>query len=302
MTAEPSVPETVFPDDAGMVVGIDGSTGSGHALRWAAARTGQFGPIRPVMTWHYPWWAASSPSPPPMIDFEAEARRNAEELIRPARADGVLDPIVSQGRPGPTLVEIGSSARLIVVGNRGHNALTDALLGSVSAHVVAHATVPVAVVPASAPIDFPHQRVVVGADGSDESIDGLRWALAETPSTEVVEVIHSWRYPTAAQAAMPATDYPTHEKMARQVLEETIDRALADLAPRVAEGWRNRIESRVEFGDPRAILAEAARSADLLVLGARGRGGLAHLLLGSVTTALLHRPVTATVVVPHRKD
>lgn len=300
MTADQTVPEAVFPDKPGMVVGIDGSTGSGHALRWATARTDRFGPIRPVMAWHYPWWAASSPNPPPMNDFEADARRNAEQFVEPARADGVLDPIVHHGRPGPTLVDVGASARLIVVGNRGHNALTDAILGSVSAHVVAHAAVPVAVIPASAPIDLPHRRVVVGADGSDESIAALRWGLSDTPTEETVEVIHGWTYPTAARAAIPATDYPAHEDMARRVLDETIERAIGGLPPEEADGYRKRIVRRLEFGDPRATLIEAAEDADLLVLGARGRGGLAHLLLGSVTTALLHRPVTATVVVPHR--
>ena len=296
MTTEQPDPGAPFTGEAGMVVGIDGSTGSAHALRWAAARTDRFGPLRPVMTWHYPWWAASSPGPPPMIDFEAEARRSAEELVGPARADGVLDPIVCRGRPGPTLVQIGATARLVVVGNRGHNALTDAILGSVSAHVVAHSTVPVAVVPGSAPIDLPHRRVVVGADGSDESIDAVRWALVNTPAEETVEVLHSWTYPMAARADIPAGDYPANEDLARAVLDATIAAALDGLG---VEGAQERIVPRLEFGDPRASLIDAARSADLLILGARGRGGLAHLLLGSVTTALVHRPVVATVVVPH---
>jgi nucleotide-binding universal stress UspA family protein len=99
----------------------------------------------------------------------------------------------------------------------------------------------------------------------------------------------------AARSDIPAGDYSASEEMARAVLDGTIATALDGLE---VEGARERIVPRLEFGDPRAALIDAARSADLLILGARGRGGLAHLLVGSVTTALLHRPVVATVVVP----
>ncbi|MGI9594578.1 MAG: universal stress protein, partial [Acidimicrobiales bacterium] len=50
-------------DRPGIVVGVDGSPGSDHALRWAMAHADRFGPVQPVTTWRYPWWMVPSQVP-----------------------------------------------------------------------------------------------------------------------------------------------------------------------------------------------------------------------------------------------
>lgn len=277
-----------------MVVGIDGSGGSLHALRWAAHRTARFGSLQPVMTWQYPWWAYSSPMPPPVDDFHNQASQAAERALDGLRDVTTAPPIVCRGHAGQTLVEVGATANLIVVGTRGHGGVIDTLLGSVSSHVVANSTVPVAVIPSDAPIDAATRRVVVGVDGSVHALQALIWALKHTPADATVEAVHSWTYQVDPDpSGMSPVSYQACEARAQEVL----DKAIAS-ATYAAGDDRPEVVGRLVYGDARPNLRDLTANADLLVLGARGRGGFAHLLLGSVTTALIHQPSLATVVVP----
>lgn len=278
----------------GMLVAIDGSGASQHALHWAAARTGRFGPIQPMTVWHCPWWAYSSLVPPPMEDFKNEATKQVAAAVESMSNVEVMAPIICEGRTGPALVEAGAAADLMVLGTRGRSGLKDAMLGSVSSYVVAHATTPVAVVPAQAPVGTEERKIVVGVDGSPNSFHALLWSIRNAPADATIDVVHSWVYPTAATPEVGLKPRVVYEDNARHTLDQMIDRANAALQP----DERRRLVGWLEYGDARGVLNEHARTGDLLVIGARGRGGVAHLLLGSVTSALLHQPVTTTVVIP----
>lgn len=299
MNATEATPE---PDgqNVGMVVGVDGSPGSNHALAWAAERTDQFGLIRPVVTWQYPWWAVAGPltvSSIPVYDELADlAAKHADEMVSsvPEHLRGPVT--VLQSAAGPTLVELSADASLLVVGTRGRGSVADKLLGSVSCHAVAHASVPVAVVPACAPLDSPHGRVVVGIDGSKNSIQALAWALRTARQEQVVEVVHTWNYVMAAFPEAPSIPVEHFQVAAEETMERTIV-----AAEEAAGGTRCEIMKTIVEGDPRLVLKEASEKADLLVLGARGHRGFAHAVLGSVTTALVHQPATTTIVVPSTK-
>jgi nucleotide-binding universal stress UspA family protein len=129
------------------VVGVDGSSDSDAAIRWVqsyADATG--GAVRLVVAWQWP----QSYGYPMMFDGfdpEADARKVAEkaaaELSLPADR---LHIVVREGSAGLVLVDASKDADLLVVGSRGHNAVSGALLGSVSHHCVHHATVSVVVV------------------------------------------------------------------------------------------------------------------------------------------------------------
>ncbi len=291
---EPDGGSVPNPDSGGMLVGIDGSAGSHHALRWAAERTDRFGPIRLLTTWHLPWWAYSAPIPPESDEFKRQAEATLASAAK-VLGDEQAPAVMSRGSAGQVLVDVGASANLIVVGTRGRSGFKDNLLGSVSSFVVSRASVPVAVVPAEAPIEDVHGRVLVGVDGSISSLAALLWAVKHTPQGSTIEVVHGWSYPPSTMSDVATVPSELYEDRAQRVLDDAL------LSLERASGGasrRHEIVSSLVYGDPRSVLAERAPSADLVVLGARSHRGVSHLLLGSVTTSLVHQPVTTTVVVP----
>lgn len=279
-----------------MVVGIDGSTDAAHALAWAATRTERFGLIKGVAAWTYPAWAISDPvmgaAPLPIDDFKGEAHRLVVDTVSSIPSELRLAPVVVNKSAGAALVEQGSTANLIVIGTRGRGAIADTVLGSVSSHVAAHAEVPVAVIPESAPLT-PAQRVVVAVDGSTNSVAALAWAMRTTePGVELVAV-HVWSFssPMTPTVESPAVSYS--EKEGGRTLEQTVA-----AASRLVPGHSHEVKRQLVYGDPLNALRAFASGADLLVVGARGHRGLAGLLLGSVTSSLVHQPLVATVVIP----
>ena len=130
-----------------IVVGVDGSASSVDALRWAlrqAARTGDH--VKAVIAWDYPNMYGYPLTED--VDWEAAAGQTLDEAVQ--QAAGTDHPAVTsavmRGNPTQVLVQAAAGAELLVVGNRGHGGFTEMLLGSVSSHVVAHATCPVLVV------------------------------------------------------------------------------------------------------------------------------------------------------------
>ncbi|RRO18640.1 universal stress protein [Saccharopolyspora rhizosphaerae] len=133
-----------------IAVGVDGSAASKTALRWAAWHAEQLGgKLATLMAWEVPliynWQVPES---------DDIARRTAEALhqaivdtIDP-NSDLVVSKDVANGHPARALLDLAEEveADLIAVGNRGLGGITEALLGSVSQHVVQHARCPVVVV------------------------------------------------------------------------------------------------------------------------------------------------------------
>jgi nucleotide-binding universal stress UspA family protein len=125
------------------------------------------------------------------------------------------------------------------------------------------------------------QRIVVGVDGSHQSRHALKWAMAEARLRGGrVEAVHSWRYPawtySPAIVAPPVFAHDDLVAEARSVLEEAVNAVLKD------EDNPPEIEQFVREGSAAEQLVDHAQDADLLVVGHRGRGGFAGLLLGSV--------------------
>lgn len=299
MDADPQVEAEATPirtETRLQIVGVDGSESSMHALRWAVRRTDLLGDVEPLATWRYPWWAlvptaTGTLAPPSTTEFQAIAGRVADRMIERLDSDHIRDAVLVHGAAGPALVAAGDRASLIVVGSRGRNKVASGVLGSVSAHCVHHATVPVAVIPTIAHVRDRFQRIVVGVDGSKHGIAALEWAMENTPASSKIDAINVWNSDAVnAESAALATAYFQEES--EELIVSTIDgvRERAERSGRLVRG-------RSERGDPRARLRSEAEKADLLVIGARGGGRLEHLLLGSVATSLVHQPQTPTVVV-----
>lgn len=132
-----------------IVVGVDTSEPSKDALRWAARQAQLTGSqLRVVMSWDIPPMAFWAPLPEG-LDLEADARKaldaTVHEVLGP-RPTVTLSTVVVAGHPAPSLIDQSADAELLVVGSRGHSEFTGMLIGSVSAHCVAHADCPVVVV------------------------------------------------------------------------------------------------------------------------------------------------------------
>jgi nucleotide-binding universal stress UspA family protein len=142
-----------------VVVGIDGSESSKHALRWAqfiARATGAT--LEAVSAWQpytaYGWmaagWAAMPTDWNPAQDTEKALTTTIDELFGAQRPAG-LQLTVREGNAAQLLLQASEGAQMLVVGNRGHGGFTGLLLGSVSGACTEHATCPVLVVHGDTP-------------------------------------------------------------------------------------------------------------------------------------------------------
>ncbi len=143
------------------------------------------------------------------------------------------------------------------------------------------------------------RRIVVGIDGSPAAAAALDWALetAELIGAEV-EVVHVYEIGLAWIDGYQPDIARWEEEAAgaaRRVLDGAVDHAL------VAHHSVNVARTVVE-GPPARTLIDCAKDADLLVVGARGRGGLPGLLIGSVSNQCVHHAPCPVVVVPPHRD
>jgi nucleotide-binding universal stress UspA family protein len=136
-------------------------------------------------------------------------------------------------------------------------------------------------------------RIVVGVDGSVSSKQALRWAarLAAADGSRI-EAVTAWDYPPSFNAPVDVDWRPDLDE--DTILTETLDEVFGDHRP---EG----LEPVVAHGPARTVLIEASRGASLLVVGSRGHGGFAGLLLGSVSSACSEH-AHCPVLVLHDRD
>ncbi|WP_018636606.1 universal stress protein [Parafrankia elaeagni] len=326
---------------ADIVVGIDGSPGSESALRWAVTEASRRGARVRAVLGSCPHeqpsavrrWADATAGP----HDEGTLAQAAGQVLHEALTDVELPPglaVVEEVIDAPgseALLTAGRDAEMIVVGTRGRGLLHRLRIGSVSASVAVHSPVPVVVAraprtgddedaaesagpagPAGRSEQQPHTPespeaqpppVVVGVDGSPNSLAALRWAADEAVLRGApLHVVHAWL------AAMPLPFAETSgeivaalEDQARAVLDDSIAQVIGAAAGPGQDGPAAPTPSvrrvLVAASATRALLEES-RDADLLVVGARGRGGFAELLLGSVShQTMLH--ATAPVAIIH---
>lgn len=133
-----------------IVVGVDGSQSSLHALELAARQAELTGAVLQVVgTWEWPnsyGWAAPLPSD---YDPARDAQTVIDEAVtslRQRHPTVEMRTVVVEGHPAPVLVDMSKGADLLVVGSRGHGAFAGMLLGSVSEHCVTNGKCPVLVV------------------------------------------------------------------------------------------------------------------------------------------------------------
>jgi nucleotide-binding universal stress UspA family protein len=136
----------------------------------------------------------------------------------------------------------------------------------------------------------PEVRILVGVDGSPAGLRALDWATGEAQrGARALRLLTAWLFPMALGYAW-STSVEVVRQAALDVLEEAVAH-VADVAPDVA------VSSAAVEQAPGPALVAAARDADLLVVGSRGRGGFEGLLIGSVSLYCVRRAPCSVVVV-----
>ena len=270
----------------GIVVGIDESPAAKAAVQWATRDAGLrkipltlVHAISPeVATW------SNGRLPAGVARWQQDrGRRLVDDAFK------VVEEISQHGGPAeihtellpsaavPALVDLSKDAEMMVAGQQGSGRWPGRLLGSVSSGLLRYAHCPVAIIhdqedpttpgPSQAP-------VLVGIDGSPASELATAIAFDEASRRNVgLVALHAWS--DADVSDWPEIDWPAAESMAEELLAERL------------AGWQDQYPdmqvNRIVLRDkPARQLVQRSENAQLIVVGSRGRGGFAEILVGSV--------------------
>ncbi|MEV5834820.1 universal stress protein [Nocardia sp. NPDC052112] len=285
---------------ADIVVGVDGSEAADLAVRWAAETASQRG--RRLRIVHGFDLAAAGAVygiydviTPPVIDAirlaGADMVRTASRLARDVDPALTVEAEVSEANPAHLLIELSEAAHLVAIGAAGTGGPLSHL-GSTLLAVASHGHGAVVVVRETGTEQQTRRigPVVVGVDGGSVGTAAVGAAFAEASERNArLIAVHAWSdlyYDRFAGLPYTVSDRDT-ESAGQAVLDEQL------------AGWQEKYPNvlvirKVYLSGPRQALVEWSRSAQLLVVGSRGRGGFRGLLLGSTSNALVqtaHCPV-----------
>lgn len=292
-----------------VLVGVDGTEGSIEALRWAAHEAARRRWPLCVMTCaELPVAAeagivgvgvggggfAGSTMDAIVHDHEAMNQR----AVHLARSFGLEVDVSGEtvlGSAGYAVVSAAHPDDIIVIGATSHPGRLTDLLGSVASIVAQRAHGPVVVVHGTDRRHLTPQRIVVGIDGSDCSHDALLWAVEEAMRCDAeLVLVHAWAYPYTHRHSGNGDPRDEMRLDAMRTLEAASLEARAMCAP-------VRVHSIISEENPAKALIDAGNDADLVVVGSRGRGGFAALMLGSVSRSVVQH-ASVPVVVVRRPD
>ncbi|HTX95421.1 MAG TPA: universal stress protein [Mycobacterium sp.] len=269
---------------AGIVVGIDDSPAARAAVQWAA-RDAEMRNV-PLTLVHAVSPEVSTwlrmPLPAGVLRWQQDHGRRlidgALKVVAEATAGGgpagVHTEILASGA-GPTLIDLSKDAEMVVAGAQGSGRWPGRLLGSVSSGLLCHAHCPVAIVHEEDPSPPDTAApVLVGIDGSpaSELATAIAFDEASRRHTGLV-ALHAWSDLDVSE--WPGIDWPATQSAAEEVLAERL------------AGWQERypdvqVTRSVAQAQPARQLVERSQQAQLVVVGSRGRGGFAGMLVGSV--------------------
>ena len=317
-----TVPFASADREFGVLVGFDGSEPARSAVQWAAlAALGSGSALTVVTVYRLPPMMYTG-EPAVLVSPEARADRDrAHQLLDVAREllrdyPGQATFLTAEGSPTGVLAEYSARSRTLVVGAHGRGGFFGQRLGSVAAALPAHAQCPTVVVPEGS-------RPAIGQDSDGQDSAPFAPARSTAPVVTGVDLSERSR-PVLLLAAQQAKrlDAPLQVLTAMPLLREwrywypdlevydtTTELRLNNLKGSLEKSidWlRSRhpaldITVDVELGDPGDVLEARTRTAQLTVIGTRGRGAVRSALLGSVSREVLNRALGPVMVVPTEK-
>jgi nucleotide-binding universal stress UspA family protein len=280
-----------------IVVGINGSAGSDAAMLWSLHRAGRHKlPIIAVHAVDDRWMS-------PDFQYHELIRESGMELLRQVQEDAAKkEPDVDvqiqlrHGSAGAALRDLSKEASMVVIGSHNRHWADGGPMTDRALQIVTASDSPVAVIPQGSGPDG--RGVVVGVDGSEESLQAVAFAAAEADreGDELTAVLAFRRPARWVQRGMPTSGLAeVIDEEDRIVLAESVA-GLGDKYPDLV------VHQRLEKDeDPAKALVDVAADARLLVIGSRGRGAFSRLVLGSTAHAVLQRVPCPTVVTRLRK-
>ncbi len=284
-----------------VIVGTDGSDHAERAIRWAARYAARH--ERTLLI-------AIAVSTPLIVSGMDEKHRQEIVDDLSEHADVILNEGVAVARQvapqlsmqteirlEPTsqaMMNLAEEAEVLVVGARGLGAVGTAVLGSVSGQLAAHAPCPVVIIPGaevdpSGAVDGP---VVVGVDASNNSGAAVLAAAIEALSLQVpLTAVHAYGHEPAVRLPARASRRTVDE---HDVAEQVLTEQLAEVRSTYPE---LPVERAVVAERPAASVIDRSAGAQLVVVGSRGRGGFASLLLGSTSAKVLREAKCPVMVV-----
>lgn len=284
-----------------IVVGVDGSPSSDHAVSWAAEEAvlrhrglTLVHAQRRVAADELAWLATAGV---PSRQVSAQVRNDAEVVVERARALAAdraaglpIDTLIADQDARRLLLDAGSGAEMTVVGTRGHGRVAGLLLGSVSSALVRHSQRPVAVVRPGAGRG---RGVLVGADGSEESVELVEQAYREASLHNApLTIVHCLWDGMLAQVrwtTVSETD-PVADEARLRISESMagMDEKFPDVSTEVL----------VTRGAIDACLVDLSERYDLLVIGRPARPLLLRLTMSSLTTPVVEHAYSPVLVLP----
>jgi nucleotide-binding universal stress UspA family protein len=245
---------------------------------------------------------------PPARDLERSALEAARGVLEEARGalagrGLAIETDVAVGDPKAEIVRIAEEwgADLLVLGARGLSGIKRFLLGGVSLAVAHHVRCPVLVVKGR-----PRKlgSVLVAMDGSEDSFRAVRFLqslpLPRQTKVRLLSVVEPIRYPASAPIVLRGQlvrMIKEVESERRGQLEKVLEQAASQLDDKIT-----RVTRSTPSGDPASVITASAATydADLIVVGARGHGAMARLLLGSVSEKVLRHARCPVLIVKER--
>ena len=312
------------PLATGVVVGVDGSDHGRCALIWAAREAQRRrSPLHVVTAYSVPIFAASGLDGGYSTIDDTVIQDGAKAVLREAldSIEGFDDlditSSVESGDAAGVLLQFSETAELLVFGTRGRGGFVGRLLGSVSSALPAHARCATVTVPLrfaerlGEQVEDKHVRaeegrearkeveriVAVGVDGSEQARVAVLVAAEEAMLLGVpLRVICAVPQFSGSLAWVPA---PVDREQLFRDIQTQLKAGTAWLQSHFPD---LEVQTSLVDGAPVDVLVDVSRAVELLVVGTRGHGGFAGMLLGSTTDGVLHHAKGPIMVVPDHED